>query len=249
MNTKTLAKIMFLTCTTVTVCASLPAFANNTLQSNCTSIDLRDGTYTPLPQNIEFVVPPDDNNGDGYYEAVLKITLKQARIFIPKTARFSVLYDGVPEGNSVNIGDSETNNGGAGDAKTQSNDAEMQIGRQGDTSFGLDPDATLWVNGHDGYPPAPTYGPAISIVPQSVRKGDTITLDVANERLSFNNPATPLSGNLQSSWLYSLKGQPDSEGPVNYDIFASFNRVIYDPNNRRLGRGVGNVKVCLFPNF
>lgn len=45
--------------------------------------------------------------------------------------------------------------------------------------------------------------------------------------------------------MFALAGQPDSEGLVNYDIFAAFNRVIADPF--RLGSGAASVTVTLFP--
>ena len=70
-----------------------------------------------------------------------------------------------------------------------------------------------------------------------------MALTVSNERIRYKSQHFPISGEIRSPWLYALNGQPDTEGPVNYDIFASFNRVI--AGNYRSGSGVGEVKVCL----
>ena len=53
------------------------------------------------------------------------------------------------------------------------------------------------------------------------------------------------SGELQSDHLYCLDGQPDSEGPVNYDVYAAFNRTIGAA--WRNGSGVTKVTVILLP--
>lgn len=223
--------------------------------SHCTTINLKNGTHTSLPGNMSFVVSPVDTNSDGYYETVLKITLKPLAKNILEKAQFSISYDETPMGNSVDIGDSSTNNGAGGDAGTQSNDAETQIGKASDTTAGFTEDPTLWVFGHDGVPnPSAVYeatdwGEGLAVVPQSVGSGDTITLNVSNEALSFDSSGRPVSGNIQSTWLYALNGQPDTEGPVNYDIYAGFNRVIYDPTLSRLGQGVETVEICTAPDL
>jgi hypothetical protein len=49
-----------------------------------------------------------------------------------------------------------------------------------------------------------------------------------------------------SPYLFALAGQPDIEGPVNYDIYAGFNRSIYDGS--RVGVGLGYVDITLIPN-
>ena len=76
-----------------------------------------------------------------------------------------------------------------------------------------------------------------------MKKDETVALTVSNERVHYRSQHVPISGGIGSPWLYALDGQPDTEGPVNYDIFASFNRVI--AGNYRSGSGVGEVKVCL----
>ncbi|MEZ4717116.1 MAG: hypothetical protein R2851_13675 [Caldilineaceae bacterium] len=50
-------------------------------------------------------------------------------------------------------------------------------------------------------------------------------------------------GDVESPYLFALDGQSDREGPVNFDIYAAFNRNI---TGDRLGVGVRNVTVTLF---
>ena len=108
---------------------------------------------------------------------------------------------------------------------TQSNDAEMQI-----------LNTSLNVYGND---PTPVAVKNILNVNNVVGAGSRILLDVRNNFLGFG------SGDLRSVNLYALAGQPDTEGPVNYDVYAAFNRVIQ--NNARSGTGVTQVTITLYP--
>jgi len=72
-----------------------------------------------------------------------------------------------------------------------------------------------------------------------VSQGDTIPIEVSNYYLGWGG------GELRSQYLYALDGQPDSEGPVNYDIYAAFNRTIYSAG--RDGSGVTEVILTLHP--
>jgi len=201
-------------------------------KDTCILINLKNGTYTPPPtQYISFVVKPEDSNNDGWYETVLKITIDN-KIYRHKEAVFHVTYAGAPFKTSVDIGDSATNDSGGGDAGTQSNDTEIDIGRAEEETS-----SNLYVFGHDG------YQGDLAEVDNIVKQGDTVDIAVSDGRLEFRNKRIPLAGELKSQWLFALKGQPDTEGPVNYDIFASFNRVI--AGNYRIGTGVGQVKICV----
>lgn len=145
-------------------------------------------------------------------------------------ARFTVAYNSTPSAWTVNIGDSSTNNGGGGDAVTQSNDAEIQV-----------LNTTMTALGRDATPPPKK----LIDVPSFVASGRTVIFEVSNNFLGWSSLNT--SGTLSSIYLYALNGQPDTEGPVNYDIYAAFNRVIYDPSAQRTGSGVGFVTVDLLP--
>lgn len=218
-------------------------------EKRCYAIDLKSNATPTLSTSfIEWVVPPEDSNNDGWFEAVLKIKINDPSLSkSPKAAQFKIYYDGTPSGMTVDLGDSSTNDGFSGDFGTQSNDAEVQIGGRLDIGLGLDFN-DLSVFAHDGYNElnrgeANTNQAQLAQINNLVKQNETVILTVSNERIGYRNDAISLSGHVQSPWLYALNGQSDTEGPVNYDIFASFNRAI--AGNYRLGSGVGNVKVCL----
>ncbi len=196
------------------------------------SIDLINGNYTLLSnQNQNFIsvkdVPVDTNN-DGYLQTVLKINLNDPNLNNPyDKVEFEITYDQDPGGTfSVNIGDSATNNGYGGDAGTQSNDAELQIGATGAIS----------VYGND-------YSSSSKLDINSFVSGpSTVNLTVEDEYLGWDNN-NGVAGGLNLPFLYALDGQTDDEGSENYDIFAAFNRVI--SSNSRLGSGVSGVTVTL----
>jgi hypothetical protein len=209
------------------------------------SVDLRTGVGDPaVPPYITYQAAPQDSNGDGWYETVLRINLNGSPY---SRAQFQVHYTAEPGGTgccgdgnyNVNIGDSSTNNGGGGDAGTQSNDAEFTVGNRGAgfvAGFG-----NLDVFGKDGSQVQYPNGQIIE-VPNLVSNGVTATFTVANDFVAWDNHQGT-SGSITSPWLFALAGQPDTEGPVNYDIYAAFNRVIAGPY--RLGTGVGQVTVTL----
>ena len=141
-------------------------------------------------------------------------------------AAFDVQYGSVPTGFTVNIGDSPSNNGYGGDGAQFSNDAEMQV-----------TDASMFVYGKDGTPTQPLV--AVSNFATST---SLLTFEVNNRRLTWDNRAGTASA-LASPLLYALNGQPDTEGPTNYDVYAAFNRVISE--SARYGTGVTRVTVRL----
>lgn len=199
------------------------------------TIDLRNNVSSLPPSPfLSFVTPPEDFNHDGWLETVLKINLGPASSNPYDVAEFEVQYDGVPTGITVNIGDSSTNNGFGGDGATQSNDAELNIGGVIGSS-NIYNDLFIWA--HDGAP-----SPQLELIPDLVSQGSTVNLTVQDEFLAWNNNSG-ISGSLDSPYLYSLNGQADTEGPVNYDIFAAFNRVI--AGNYRYGSGVGEATIRL----
>ncbi len=201
------------------------------------TIDLRDGTIEPPPTPfISFEVEPNDSNGDTFLETVLKINLNDPNLDNPfDVAEFQVEYDGMPTDWTVNIGDSRTNNGFGGDGGTQSNDAEAQI-----------LDDTLSVYANDTIGP-PEVNRLLVNLPGFASEDSTVNFEVSDQFLEWDNNSDT-SGNLNSPFLYALNGQPDSEGPINYDIFAAFNRVIAggtSPSAGRIGSGVDTVTITL----
>ncbi|MCB0035346.1 MAG: hypothetical protein KDE51_15045, partial [Anaerolineales bacterium] len=150
-------------------------------------------------------------------------------------ARFDITYGDTAEGWSVNIGDSATNDGYAGDSGTQSNDAELQILDGQLTIYGSDytnPERTL--DGHR----------QLYVQDNFAGAAETVTIEVQNQQLWWMNQWAEV-GSLESSALYALARQPDEEGSSNYDLFAAFNRAI--THNGRSGNGVEMVTITLIP--
>jgi len=217
----------------------LPAWPG--VANNSCLIDLYNGSvvYCSMPPGVFSTVfgptpstslAPNSPNG----QVVVKINLKGYR-----KARFSVHYYGTPKAWTANIGDSATNDGYCGDAATQSNDAEMFIidttldvcGKQGYKS--VNPISYMYMARAPHLVTAQTYGNPLTPY------GETILLEVANDTLSWGR------GAIWNPYLYALAGQPDTEGPVNYDIYAAFNRVIH-PKSARVGSGVEWVLIELY---
>ncbi|MCP4661798.1 MAG: CRTAC1 family protein, partial [bacterium] len=189
--------------------------------SDVCEIDLVANTHTCAGVSaITFVEGP--NSG----EAVLKVNLDPNESGF-RRAIFEVEYGASPADWTVNIGDSESNNGGGGDGADQSNDAELHV-------LGT----TMKVFGKGG---TPTY--PLAEVPGLVQYGTLLTLDVSNEQLRWHN-YNGQADSLVSPYLYALDGQPDSEGPVNYEVYAAFNRTI--GTSGRDGSGVTRVRIRLF---
>jgi hypothetical protein len=232
--------IFFSVCCLVLAVSFSPICWAQQVSKRCFQVDLRRGASTPAPSFAEFVVSPQDSDSDGWYEAVIKVRISATKQS-PEAVQFSIAYDGVPTGMTVDIGDSQTSDGFSGDQGSQSNDAEVQIGGiRGDPEFVPVYD-DLQAFGKDGINEA-RGDPTLARIPNIVRQGETVVLTVSNERIGFSNDAVPTSGSISSSWLYALAGQRDSEGPVNYDVYAAFNRAVAGPD--RLGSGVGKVEIC-----
>lgn len=143
-----------------------------------------------------------------------------------QSATFAALYNAVPTGFTVNIGDSSTNDGGGGDGYTQSNDAELMVQNQ-----------TLTIYGRDG---TPTY-PLRTVSNLGLAAGKVASFEVRDRKVCWNVGTYTC---LTSDWLYALNGQNDPEGPENYDIYAAFNQVITQRSDR-YGTGVSSVLISL----
>ncbi len=130
----------------------------------------------------------------------------------------------------VNVGDSSSNNGRAGDGGTQSNDSELQIAN---TSFNV-------------Y--ASDYGGS-TLLFQKKDIFNSSSQNSAGYRLKFsvsNNQIERYGGEVypdlfSSPYIFALNGQYDSSGPTNYDIYAAFNRTI--ASSYRDGAGVSTVDI------
>ena len=166
-------------------------------------------------------------------QAVMKLTLDPRRTGYTR-AIFDVSYTEAPIGWTVNIGDSPSNNGYGGDGGDQSNDAEMVIN-----------DGALIVYGNDYTPSRETTDGHREIFYQEdmVRGGESMTIEIANERLVIDSPGG--SELFDSPYLYALARQPDGEGRTNYEVFAAFNRTI--ASSGRNGTGASQVVMTFYP--
>jgi hypothetical protein len=186
--------------------------------------------------------PPLRNDlADDFFETVLKITFKGPSWDCTE-AHITVIFEGEPSGWTVNIGDSMSNNGAGGDSAHQSRDSELWIRHETPHNPNY---RTLTVVSSDHSAPLPPYNQRIWTQEMELTEG-AIQFVVADMFFSWGPPYGFLNAD---NWqgLFALDGQDDFEGPVNYDIYAGFNRVIWPwpgPASR-LGTGVEMVIVEL----
>ncbi|HSH05825.1 MAG TPA: carboxypeptidase regulatory-like domain-containing protein [Anaerolineae bacterium] len=212
---------------TITPLNSSYAFLPNTVavandnNTTCT-IDLTNNNSNNCSNldALTFILSPENN------ETVFKLNLQPNQ-----KAVFTVDFDDASSGWLVNIGDSATNNGYGGDDGTQSNDSELQIRN-----------SMMSIYANQTVPPAETTDDLYHLlsVPNLINNGMTLQLEVSNEHLFWDNN-NDITAELNSPYIYALNGQTDSEGSINYDIFASFNRSINSA--WRTGSGVSQVTV------
>lgn len=199
----------------------LTLFPSQALADSC-EIDLETNSHTC--QNIPAIKFIDGPAGK---QVVICINLDPAKTSFTE-ATFTVEYKKKAQGWTVNIGDSISDNGFAGDGADQSNDAELQV-----------LDNVLSVYGSDYA--APDVRLLLKTSPVVEGKRASLTLTVRNQYFSWSYQGQ--KSELSSPYLYALNGQRDDEGPRNYDIFAAFNRTI-EPAGRN-GTGVRKITVEL----
>jgi hypothetical protein len=147
-------------------------------------------------------------------------------------ATFYIYFNENPTGWLVNIGDSSTNNGYAGDGGTQSNDSELQIVNGSMAVYCSDYGSSQCLLTKTGC--APNYAPYYSC----------IRVEISNNKVSYYNYATGDGFTQTSPYIFALNGQDDAEGTENYTIYAAFNRVVNGQSDRT-GSGVARVSVFL----
>lgn len=187
------------------------------------SIDLVNNSHSCWGiSQISFTAAPSGG------QTAMRINLDPRQLGGFAQAVFNVTYSSTPTGMTVNIGDSATNNGGAGDAFTQQRDSELQISGQQYSLFGDDLTPNTKV---------------LQVVNGFATAGSTVSFAVSNNRVTWT-AAGGVSSTFTSANIFALNGQSDSGG-VNYDIYAAFNRVI--DGNYRSGTGVSYVTITLWP--
>lgn len=179
------------------------------------SIDLVNNTHTCASISAISIA-----FGPLVHQAVAKIDFRCYSAALIRT-----YYTSAPTGWVVNIGDSVSNNGWGGDAANQSNDAELQILDRGFSAYASDYGQAALVANQAGAASAGSYNDFL----------------IADHWLDWSVGPSWYHVT-DSSNLFALRGEPDSEGPINYDIYAAFNRVIY---GTRSGSGCGYVNIHL----
>lgn len=177
---------------------------------NCQNIPAIRFINGPINNQVVICINLDPNSS-GFTEAIFDIEFKQKGT-----------------GWTVNIGDSISNNGFAGDGANQSNDAELQI-----------LDGIMSIYGSDDIPSEVRL--LLKYSPVAEKKRVSIKLNIKNQFLGWESNGK--QGEVNSQYLYALDGQRDNEGPINYDIYAAFNRTI--ASSDRNGSGVKKIRVEL----
>ena len=168
-------------------------------------------------------------NGPFNGQGIVRLTLD------PKTtevcrARIEVLFGETVKDWNLSIADSVSNNGYSGDSGHQSHDGEAQI---------LNGNFALY--GDDHMPADEKNGKVLASAEGLGSPGATVIFEISNNRLVWQNDRG-LDGEVKSPYVFCLAGQPDTEGPVNHDIFIGINQVI---NGDSTGSGVKRVRIRL----
>lgn len=155
----------------------------------------------------------------GWKEAVLKVNLAGCT-----RATLLADWEGVPKDWTLNIGDSPTNDGFAGDAGTTANDAELWILQE-----------SMAVADNGAAPNNPIYKQDLSLTDSSLK------FVVKNQFISWGQPY----GFLQTPSTKQLFAFPDSSNAAEgSNFYVGLNRVISGPGTRR-GCGLRRMLVVL----
>lgn len=132
---------------------------------------------------------------------------------------------------SLNLGDSNTNNGWGGDGCTAINDAELQI-----------LNGVLELYGSDLLDTDPDYGYKVRFMKRwenVIGSDGKLRLEVADGKVTYLN-SEGRRETFEHYALFALAGQPDREAGVNYDLYLGVNRVVAPG---RTGSGISKVKI------
>ncbi len=208
-------------------------------------IDLAKNTHTcDKVGNLSFVKSP--YNG----QAVVKLNLDSKYEY--DAVKIDVEFGDKTSGYLLNIGDSATNNGHAGDAGTQSNDAELQLENENFQIYASDYIKTDDIYGTNDDPNVSDHR---VLLKQDLDHANTeASFMISDGKVTYSLMDGKYEGeferehsDLDRTVLFALDGQDDAEGSVNYDIYASFNKVISEYS--RLGSGAEKVKIEFVKTF
>ena len=183
-------------------------------------LDLVTGATTGAqPSAITILTSPTPLSGThaGWMRASLRINMVEF-----KQANFVVEYEGEPEGYTLNIGDSPSNDGWSGDAGHASC-AELQVAAQ---------TLKVWGKPYGSTPACHVYG-----TQNYVLRDGSLKFAVRNHFVSVGQPYFPM----QDFELFQL---PDTAKPDGHNVYAGFNQVIRHRDDR-VGHGLRRVMITL----
>lgn len=164
-------------------------------------------------------------------EVNLRVTL-DPRAHVLTRAVFIIMYsdDRSPSGLTVNISDSDDNDGYGGSRLSGANNSQVAISG-----------TTLTVLSN-------TYAPRNLTELVSVRDfvdaGSMVIFEISDQRVQWWSEAGGES--LDSQFIFALGGQAVSIRDVNYDIYAAFNEAV-KLGSTTSGRGVEQIDIMLLP--
>lgn len=180
-------------------------------------LDLKTGQHSVLPPAISFKTKPHPVPGD-WQAACVRIDL--GREF--KQVNLVVEYEGVPEGYTLNVGDSPTNDGWSGDGGSAAC-AELQVAAQ---------TMRVWGKPFGSTPACHVFG-----TQNYVLQDGALKVVVRDKFVSVGQPYLPM----QSPELYQL---PDASSKDGSAIYAAFNSVVSQRSDR-FGKGLRRVMITL----
>ncbi|PVD31300.1 hypothetical protein C0Q70_06712 [Pomacea canaliculata] len=207
------------------------------MNSQTLLIDLQTGNITGVVSNetgMEWIRKPLSTSCIRHkcnLRGVIKLTLNNSTRSMVKIDMKLAMY---ARGWTFHIGDSISNKGFGGDDSDQSNDAELHT--VNDTFYiyakedkdkleeGMDEDSD---ETHERLHMEPKYV-----------KSDVI-VKISDEFVSIDNNHKLVL--LQSPKLFALKGQPDFQGLVNYDVYLGLNKAVGRAD--RVGEGLCKVNI------
>jgi len=160
-----------------------------------------------------------------WYKALAVVDLNPALVSggLPRTAYFTVEYEGTPWGWGVDIGDSPTDNGYGGNSGGPERAAEVQVSSQQLTVY------------DDPQIPGVAY-PLLD--EQLVLTNGALKFGVADQKLAIGQPRSVST----SPTLFRIPDPNIPSSPARWSIYAGFNHVV-DQTISRYGCGVRMVTI------
>jgi hypothetical protein len=206
-------------------------FAIPVLSTAQVTINLRTGAFSGSSPGVSVAgvynqgstFPTTTCATGNWWKAFVKVDLTPLPIDnLPRSAFFTVEYEGTPWGWTVDIGDSPTDDGYGGNDGTAEKAAEVQVVGQLLSVF----------DDNSG-----VYGQVDNLLNQSLSlTNSSLKFGVADQTLAVGQPRTILATPV-TKHLFTLPDAADPGGP--YSIYAGFNHVVKQTGDRSNRYGCG----------